>query len=309
VKIIVQPDDGQAPVLEAIERARKTLDFIIFRLDSKEIERAAEAAVARGVNVRALIAHTHSGPSQRLRELELRLLGKGVTVSRTGSELVRYHHKLIVVDREELHLYAFNCTPADFKSRSFGIVTRHRAFVQEALRLIEADTARHDFEPTVDGFVVSPDNAREQLAAFLKDAKKSLAIYDPKLSDTQMLRLLNLRAKAGVDIRVIGKVGKRAGDLLRAQKMPAMRMHVRAIVRDGDAAFVGSQSLRALELDGRREVGLIVRDAGVVKRLQETFDEDWARTDLGKKEQKEFERDQKLATAGDVVLEIPAEGS
>jgi phosphatidylserine/phosphatidylglycerophosphate/cardiolipin synthase-like enzyme len=91
--------------------------------------------------------------------------------------------------------------------------------------------------------------------------------------------------------------------------MPAMRMHVRAIVRDGDAAFVGSQSLRALELDGRREVGLIVRDAGVVKRLQETFDEDWARTDLGKKEQKEFERDQKLAIADDVVLEIPADGS
>jgi phosphatidylserine/phosphatidylglycerophosphate/cardiolipin synthase-like enzyme len=179
--------------------------------------------------------------------------------------------------------------------------------VQEALRLIEADTARHDFEPTVDGFVVSPDNAREQLATFLKDAKKSLAIYDPKLTDTQMLRLLTLRAKAGVDIRVIGKVGKRAGDLLRAQKMPAMRMHVRAIVRDGDAAFVGSQSLRALELDGRREVGLIVRDAGVVKRLQERFEEDWAKTELGKKEQKEFERDQKLATADDVVLEIPAD--
>ena len=85
MKLIVQPDDGLAPVLESIQRARKTLDFIIFRLDSKEIEKAAAAAVARGVNVRALIAHTHSGPSKRLRELELRLLGKGVTVSRTGS--------------------------------------------------------------------------------------------------------------------------------------------------------------------------------------------------------------------------------
>jgi hypothetical protein len=50
-----------------------------------------------------------------------------------------------------------------------------------------------------------------------------------------------------------------------------------------------------------------VRDAGVVKRLQERFEEDWAKTDLGKKEQKEFERDQK--TADDVVLEIPADGS
>jgi hypothetical protein len=37
--------------------------------------------------------------------------------------------------------------------------------------------------------------------------------------------------------------------------MPTHRLHVRAMARDGDAAFVGSQSLRALELDGRREVG------------------------------------------------------
>ena len=36
---------------------------------------------------------------------------------------------------------------------------------------------------------------------------------------------------------------------------------MRAIIRDGTAAFVGSQSLRKLELDGRREVGVIVSDA------------------------------------------------
>jgi phosphatidylserine/phosphatidylglycerophosphate/cardiolipin synthase-like enzyme len=308
VKLIVQPDDGLAPVLEGIQRARKTLDFIIFRLDSKDFEKAAEAAVTRGVNVRATIAHTHSGSSKRLRELELRLLGKGVTVSRTGSELIRYHHKLIVVDHDELHVYGFNYTTADLKSRSFGIITKNKPAVQEALRLIEADTTRQDFESTVDGLVVSPDNAREQLANFIKRAKKSLAIYDPKLTDTQMVRLLNLAAKAGVDIRVIGKVSKRAKNL-RVQKMPDMRLHVRAMIRDGDTVFVGSQSLRALELDARREVGLIARDPGVVKRMQETFEEDWAKTELGKKEQKEFERDQKLATADDVVLEIPADGS
>jgi phosphatidylserine/phosphatidylglycerophosphate/cardiolipin synthase-like enzyme len=303
VKLIVQPDDGLAPILESIERARKTLDFIIFRLDSKEIEKAAEAAVSRGVNVRALIAHTHSGTAKRLRELELRLLKKGVTVSRTGSELVRYHHKLIVVDHEELHVYGFNYTTADMKSRSFGIVTRNKPLVQEGVRLIEADTMRQEFEPSVEGLVVSPENAREQLAHFIRRAKKSLAIYDPKLTDTQMVRLLNLAAKAGVDIRVIGKVSKRAKDI-RVQKMPSMRLHVRAIIRDGDTVFVGSQSLRALELDARREVGLIARDPAVVKRIQETFEEDWAKTDLGKKEQKQFEKDQKLATAEDVVLQV-----
>jgi phosphatidylserine/phosphatidylglycerophosphate/cardiolipin synthase-like enzyme len=118
-----------------------------------------------------------------------------------------------------------------------------------------------------------------------------------------MLRLLALRAKAGVDIRVIGKAGKRATGL-RVQRMPGLRLHVRTIIRDGDTVFVGSQSLRALELDARREVGIIVKVAAIVKRMQEVFESDWAKTDLGKKEQKEFEKAQKLAQAEDVILEI-----
>jgi phosphatidylserine/phosphatidylglycerophosphate/cardiolipin synthase-like enzyme len=151
---------------------------------------------------------------------------------------------------------------------------------------------------------VSPENAREQLATFIKRAKKSLAIYDPKITDEPMIKLLHLRVKAGVDVRIIGKVGKLGGSGLRVQKMPGMRLHVRAMIRDGEAAFVGSQSLRALELDGRREVGLIFKDADVVKQLQDTFDADWAMTDLGRKEHKEFEKDLKLATAEDVVLAV-----
>jgi phosphatidylserine/phosphatidylglycerophosphate/cardiolipin synthase-like enzyme len=132
---------------------------------------------------------------------------------------------------------------------------------------------------------------------FIKRAKKSLIIWDPKLTDPQMIRLLHQRTKAGVDIRVIGKVAKRAGDL-RVQKMPGTRLHVRAMVRDGEVAFVGSQSLRALELDGRREVGLICKEPKVVKVIVELFELDWAQTELGQKELKAVEKDLSLAEAG-----------
>jgi phosphatidylserine/phosphatidylglycerophosphate/cardiolipin synthase-like enzyme len=109
-----------------------------------------------------------------------------------------------------------------------------------------------------------------------------------------MLRLLQQRQKAGVDIRIIGKVGKRGGDL-RVQKLSGMRLHVRSMVRDGEVAFVGSQSLRALDLDARREVGLITKDAKVVKQLLEVFEADWVKTDLGKKELKTHEKEIELA--------------
>lgn len=188
----------------------------------------------------------------------------------------------------------FNFTALDVKSRSFAVSSRDRRVVQEALRLFETDALRQEFEPAAAGLVISPENSREQLATFIKRAKKQLAIYDEKVTDTQMIRLLHQRAKAGVDVRILGKIGRRGGDL-RVQKFPGGRMHLRAIIRDGEEAFVGSQSLRALELDARREVGLIFKDGKVVKRMLETFEGDWAKTDLGQKEFKVHEKELKSA--------------
>jgi len=294
LELIVQPTDGSKPILGAIERAKTTLDLAIFRFDLKPVEKALDAAVKRGVAVRALIAHINSGGDKRLRQLELRMLDAGVTVTRTSDDLARYHGKLLIVDREELHVYGFNYTGLDLKSRSLGIVVREKRIVQEALRLFECDVLRQEFESDFEGVVVSPENAREQLATFIKRSRKSLVIWDPKLTDPQMLRLLTQRAKKGVDIRVIGKVAKRAASTIRVQKSP-MRLHVRAAVRDGSEAFVGSQSLRALELDGRREVGILSRDPKVVKGIADLFEADWAKTEMGQKEIKVIEKELALA--------------
>ena len=54
-----------------------------------------------------------------------------------------------------------------------------------------------------------------------------------------------------------------------------MRLHTRTIIRDRSQAFIGSQSLRQLELDARREIGVIFRDATILKDLCRVFEEDW----------------------------------
>jgi phosphatidylserine/phosphatidylglycerophosphate/cardiolipin synthase-like enzyme len=291
VKLIVQPQDGVGPLVTAIQKARKSIDVVIFRFDRLEIERAMAAAVARGVVVRTLIAHTNHRGEKNLRKLELRLLAAGVIVARTGDDLLRYHDKFLVVDRSTLYVLGFNYTRLDIdRSRSFGIITKNRKLVAEALKLFEADSTRQPYVAGFDAFVVSPVNARERLAAFIKKARKHLLIYDPKISDRAIITLLQQRAKAGVDVRILGKLAKR-GAGLKAQKYPGKRLHVRAIVRDGYRAFVGSQSLRKLELDARREVGVIVRDRKVVKRITTVFEEDWALTQLAKRDDASGARD------------------
>ncbi len=297
MELIVQPQDGLEPLLQAVEEAQESIDIVIFRFDLKPLEKAIEAAVMRGVTVRALVAHTNRGGEKRLRQLEQQMLDVGVTVARTADDLVRYHGKVLIVDRAVLYILGFNFTALDLKSRSFGLTVKDRRTVQEALRLFEADATRQEYEPEFDGLVVSPENAREQLATFIKRTKRQLAIWDPQIADPQMIRLIVQRQKAGVDIRILGKVARRGGDL-RVQKLAGDRLHVRAMIRDGDTAFIGSQSLRALELDGRREVGLVFKDQKIVKRLLDLFDTDWARTELGQKELKIHEKELALAEAG-----------
>jgi cardiolipin synthase len=283
MKLIVQPDAGIAPIVTAIKQARATIDVLIFRLDLQEITRGLEAAAARGVVVRALIAHTNRGGEKSLRKLEMRLLEKGITVTRTADDLVRYHGKMLIVDRHVLHVYGFNFTGLDIaKSRSFGAITKNHRLVQEAIKLFEADCARQPYSCGCERFVVSPENARDRLSSFLKGARKQLLIYDPEVGDPAMLRLLTDRAKAGIDVRIIGKLGGKK-TTPTSEKYPGRRLHVRAIIRDGTRAFLGSQSLRRLELDERREIGVILTDKVAVKQMQTVFEEDWAKTDTGKR--------------------------
>src|SRR5512145_1746457 len=115
---MIQPDDGLAPLLKAVRKAKKIIDIVIFRFDRTELEKALEAAVARGVVVRALIAHTNRGGEKRLRKLELKMLAAGLQVARTADDLLRYHGKMLIVDGE-LYVLGFNFTKLDIdKSRS-----------------------------------------------------------------------------------------------------------------------------------------------------------------------------------------------
>ena len=274
MKLIIQPDDGVTPLLQAIKRARQSIDIVIFRFDRPELEKALEAAVSRGVTVRALIAHTNRGGEKNLRKLEMRFLAAGVIVARTADDLTRYHSKMMVID-DTLYVLGFNYTRLDIeKSRSFGVVTSDKRLVKEACALFTADSTRQPYTPGHDRFVVSPECARKTLTAFISGARKELLIYNVKISDRMALRALAERRKAGVEVRVIGKID-RGLDGVATRPLAGLRLHVRAIVRDGTTFFIGSQSLRKLELDGRREVGVIMHDTKAAKKMRAVFEQDW----------------------------------
>ena len=80
----------------------------------------------------------------------------------------------MILDGKTLWVLGFNYTLLDLiKSRRFGIVTENRKTVQEAITLFEADCRRQPYV-AAGPLLVSPENARAQLSAFLSQAKTPL---------------------------------------------------------------------------------------------------------------------------------------
>jgi len=278
VKLLIQPDDGIKPLIQALRKAKKSIRILIFRFDRVEIEKALLEAVGRGVTVQALIAHTNQGEEKNLRRLEMRLLAQGITVTRTADDLVRYHGKMFIIDDKVLYLLGFNFTHMDIDlSRSFGLAVNGKSAVREAIRLFECDSKRRPYTKVKDDLVVSPVNARKCLTDFIAGTKKRLLIYEMKISDSDFVKLLNKKISSGVEVRVLSRASAKNGTV-PVRRLPS-RLHLRAMLRDGNTAFLGSQSLRKLELEARREIGIIFRDKKVVKQMETIFEKDWKRSE------------------------------
>jgi phosphatidylserine/phosphatidylglycerophosphate/cardiolipin synthase-like enzyme len=111
------------------------------------------------------------------------------------------------------------------------------------------------------------------------EGQERAAYYDPKIADPAILRALKNRIEKGVDVRVIGAVGRK-GHVVAVRPLSGLRLHTGTIIRDRREAFVGSQSLRVAELDSRREVGIIVRESKLVGNLVKAFEADWDRKEV-----------------------------
>src|SRR5262245_32905247 len=140
MQVIIQPRDGIEPFLKGIKQAKESIEVILYRLDRLEIEQELVEASARGVRVHALVTYTNKEDLKEIKKLEKRLAERGVKITRTAEDLVRYHSKMMVIDRRVLYLLTFNFTFLDIHhSRSFGVITDKPHFISEAVQLFEAD--------------------------------------------------------------------------------------------------------------------------------------------------------------------------
>ena len=210
---------------------------MIFRFDRVELEKALEAAVTRGVVVRALIAHTNRGGEKSLRRLELRLLDAGVTVARTADDLPRYHGKLLIVD-DVLYVFGFNYTKLDIeKSRSFGIMTRDKRLVKEACCAVRGRQHPAALLAESRSFRGQPGDLARAADRIHPAGEEAAADLRRQVSDNLIQRVLQDRMQGGRRDPRHRQDREEPPPASSAASSLDLRLHVRAIVRDGNAVL------------------------------------------------------------------------
>ena len=292
-RLVVEPDDGLAPVREFIESARRSLLIKQFTFTEPSLIEAAIGRHVDGVEVRVMLNAARSGGDRANDETYEQLRSAGIDVQWASPKFYVTHEKSIVIDDSAAMIATYNLMMKYFTlTRDYGIITYDPAHVRQITEVFDADWEHIDVEPADSaGLLWSNSNSRYQMARFIDRAEKTLLVQHPKYVDAVILDHIAAAASRGVKVKVLcgGKHGISDWDILdtfaslrtlrrfgvKVHKQKNLRVHAKLIVVDDREALIGSMNIDRSAFDLRRELGVIIDEPSVVDRLRTVFESDW----------------------------------
>jgi phosphatidylserine/phosphatidylglycerophosphate/cardiolipin synthase-like enzyme len=220
------------------------------------------AAVRRGVAVEGLVTSRAKGGKKKLAKLWSKLEQTGAALNAYTDPVVKYHAKYLVADEGPALVASLNFTKKCFHKTCDALVLTHDAAVVAGLRqLMEADCRRLPFPQNItERLIVGPERARRQFTALIAGARSSVRLIDAKLSDPDLVALLNERRAGGLTV-----------DRFSSKRLGELKSHGKIMLVDDRTVVVGSLALAALSLDFRREVAIVVDEPSAVADAVELF--------------------------------------
>jgi len=261
-RVVTAVDDRKSVIVDVIRNARETIVLSLFRCNDTDIFDELARATKRGVKVEALMTSRAKGGKKKLRKLWDALEAAGVSVQPYTEPVVKYHAKYLVADDGPALVTSLNFTRKCFAKTCDAIVVTHDPAVIRGLQtLIAADRARAPLPDSIPRrLIIGPERARLQFTELFQQAKSSIRLIDAKLSDPDLVTLLNARRDAGVTVHAY--TSKRLG---------ALKSHGKIILIDDRLAVIGSLALAAISLGFRREVAIMIEDRDAVAEVVRLF--------------------------------------
>ncbi len=283
-QLFVEPDDGAQPVVALIDAATSTIELAMYELSTTAVVKALSAAATRGVKLRVILdAGSDNSTAQSA------LVAAGAEVRQSAPAFPYMHEKAMVVDGKTALVFSGNFNDYSFgMERNYGIIEDDIDDVRGVLAVFEADWNGTAPDLSCTRLIVSPQNARERLLAFIGSAQQTLDVESLYVTDPETAGALRAAHARGVKLRVLlndpawGYSDASTGLDLVARGIDARRsgnlfIHAKLLIVDGAAAFIGSQNFSATSLDRNRELGLVMgKSETSLPRIVETFEGDFA---------------------------------
>jgi len=310
--LTVLPDDGRALYFQAIDGANNEIRIEICVLEDPQILQHLQAALGRGVRVRAIVdQRKYESLDSEQENLAQYLTSAGGQLHLSNPVFPRSFPKIILVD-SNLLVYGSACLDETtfIQYRDFATTNTDPRILRELQRLFENDWTYSagvgenapPFNPTspisMKDLIVSPVNSADRLVRLYQTAERTLDVYTELLGNLTLESELAAAVKRGVKVRLIApslvnsgtkeiqQLQKDSIDALMAagvkvhvsgpdQSAQMPYMHARAAVVDGNVAYLGSVSLSPDSITFNREMGLIFRQPRLVQALEAQFKSDY----------------------------------
>ena len=308
----ILPEDGRDIYLEAFKAARSQIRIHICVLDDPEILQGLKQAIVRGVRVRAIVDNgKHAALAAERSNLAEYLQGPSAQLHVSNPVFPRSFPKIILIDDSYFLLGSACLDTTTFNQyRDFVYGDRSPEVLKDLSRLFENDwlysappgRAFSAYNPvsvfTSPDLLVAPINATQKLVTLFQSAKKSLDVTSELMGNPTLEAELAAAASRGVKVRLIAPELVNGGTQdIQALQLNSLRklnaagvavhvtrgpesfqtpyMHARSAIVDRKSAYLGSISLSPDSATRNRGAGLILKDAGVVAKLQRRFDGDF----------------------------------
>jgi phosphatidylserine/phosphatidylglycerophosphate/cardiolipin synthase-like enzyme len=311
-RLTVLPEDGRTLYFQSIDAAKNEIRIEICVLEDPQILQHIQAALSRGVKVRAIVDRgKYLALQSEQQNLALYLTGAGGQLHLSNPIFPRSFPKIILID-SNLMVYGSACLDETtfMQYRDFATTSSAPQILSELERLFQNDWTYSaevgqqpaSFNPTSRIFgadlVVSPVNSADRLVRLYQKARRTLDVYTEELGNLTLESELFSAVKRGVRVRLISPVQVNGAtpemqqlqtDSLQAlaaagvdvhvsgpeESAQSPYMHARAAVVDSKISYLGSISLSPDSSTFNREMGLISQQPLLVRRLEAQFQSDY----------------------------------
>lgn len=287
--LITEPGPGDRPFVKAVQRARSSIDLVMYELEDPQFEQALVSAEQRGVRVRVLLNGGYYGGGSSANQTAYRYLrAKRVPVRWSPSRFALTHQKTLVTDGRTADIMTLNLVDEDYPtSRDFAVVDTSGRDVAAIERTFTADWNNQRVTPSDGADLVWSPGALSSQLSLINSARHGLDVYNEEMNDSAVTSALQAAARRNVDVKVVMTASSEwdsafarladSGVHVRTYKQDAsLYIHAKMLLVDGRRVFLGSQNFSAGSLDANRELGIILDAETVIDPLERTFAGDYS---------------------------------